>query len=726
MSADQREQEEKSALTRFATRRLYRDWKELQKERNAGTLTTITALPTSDISVWHCNLRPDYGPFAGTVFHLVLRFPVNYPHSPPNVGLCTYLSHPNVFHGWSDEGYGVCLDMIQGWSTGDPYAGWTSAYSVLSLLLQLQSFLFAENIPQDYGGDEKARRSPKSIDHAIRSARAFWYETESHDGTTVIHTHEKPWPPLPRYKGKICRRVLRRSLGKKPARQTKLVLIPWQEQSNDQEESEPFQLRDADFPSLSGGNELSISYSYLYNQVENSLEKKRLGFEVNDEASIKSNSTNEEEKTTVIQQQVELSPQLPSILYTNIFSFLEFKDILRSRDVCCHWRSVVMTYNLLERSQVMCFHSKSTLDEKNCVLGVGMKVEYYPDGKALKSVTSPLDLLSLETFREENVRTGVWGGRREAFDYFLPLIIDNCHAQKAVPIIEQTVHQIMMYCILPEGKQNDLRQRKNIGKGQCNHKNFHPHMIFQLLAVLMNTMVVQLMNHSTSSRRKRRVQQQQNIGKVNRYASEKALEGYCAFHHMLLYFSKRYPALVDLANVQVNLFLSAERFRNKSFTPNLGLLLVCLTLSRRGWDALMKPLVIEVFDRNVRWLLQKYPELAQDSLPGKERLEKTFEGAKTSLRLLMFQVFFMSCIGRPKNATGPFDVLHNYEKRLGKPTTAQKDDLQQNAKDILAVQTWTQFFQRLGGQIPTEARLVSILWQAVRNSERKRYHRSQN
>ena len=73
---------------------------------------------------------------------------------------------------------------------------------------------------------------------------------------------------------------------------------------------------------------------------------------------------------------------------------------------------------------------------------------------------------------------------------------------------------------------------------------------------------------------------------------------------MLLYFGKIYPYLIDLANGQIKSFLSSEEARTKRHIPNFGLLLVFLTLIRQSWDVSRKPLAMEVFDRNVRWLLQ--------------------------------------------------------------------------------------------------------------------------
>ena len=184
----------------FAKRRLLKDLKELMAE--GSNLTTITALPTESLFTWHCNLRPDEGPYAGTIFHIILEFPQNYPHSPPKVNLCTSMRHPNVFDGWRDDGYPyICLDMLKEHTVNDAYAGWTSAYTVMSLLLQLQSFLFSENVPQEYGGYATNMASTKAIRDATWRAQAFTCTVRDSDGEEQVHSHECPWPPLPEFVG---------------------------------------------------------------------------------------------------------------------------------------------------------------------------------------------------------------------------------------------------------------------------------------------------------------------------------------------------------------------------------------------------------------------------------------------------------------------------------------------------------------------------------------------
>lgn len=125
-----------------ALRRLMRELQMTQAEPSWG----VSAAPASDddLFVWHCNVAGQ--PRSGgppIVLHLELRFSDEYPVRPPKVEILgSAVTHPNVFSTF------ICLDMLEGgeWSTdaekSRPYSGWSSAYSILSILRQLQTFFF--------------------------------------------------------------------------------------------------------------------------------------------------------------------------------------------------------------------------------------------------------------------------------------------------------------------------------------------------------------------------------------------------------------------------------------------------------------------------------------------------------------------------------------------------------------------------------------------------------
>lgn len=94
-------------------------------------------------------------------FHFILEFPATYPLSPPHIKLCTPIPHPNVLPDKyvtylqvklfnltnKNRGfYSLCMDMLEEgeWSEdidkNMKYSGWSSAYTVQLILVQLQVF----------------------------------------------------------------------------------------------------------------------------------------------------------------------------------------------------------------------------------------------------------------------------------------------------------------------------------------------------------------------------------------------------------------------------------------------------------------------------------------------------------------------------------------------------------------------------------------------------------
>ncbi|XP_051912498.1 ubiquitin-conjugating enzyme E2 1-like [Hippocampus zosterae] len=124
----------------FSIRRLVKDYIELEKERIPTV--GVAAKPLDDnIFKWHANIKgPEGTPYEGGIFHLEIEFPQSYPHAPPKITLFTTLPHPN---------------------------GWSSAYSVQSVLIQLQSFLFEESLEKD------TSEYQKQVKLAIKNANEY-------------------------------------------------------------------------------------------------------------------------------------------------------------------------------------------------------------------------------------------------------------------------------------------------------------------------------------------------------------------------------------------------------------------------------------------------------------------------------------------------------------------------------------------------------------------------
>jgi ubiquitin-protein ligase len=221
-----------SPKLRFAVQRLQRDYAEY--EASKGDFANITAAPMAmlkpdshsmvDWLEWHVNLSPEDGPFKGGKYHLIVRFPPNYPLSAPKATMCSPIPHNHVYGTW------ICLNVLSGYiadyqaevsdiiitpcgrraivkaihhthhsseyelkyvdgefETGrapvhacrlsEEDQGWSYAYSVSSVLMQLSSFLFDET---QIRNDKAAQQS------SVASSLKFKCALCGHAGTSPV------------------------------------------------------------------------------------------------------------------------------------------------------------------------------------------------------------------------------------------------------------------------------------------------------------------------------------------------------------------------------------------------------------------------------------------------------------------------------------------------------------------------------------------------------------
>jgi len=135
---------------------------------------TISLANNSNLYEWNCSI---YGPpdtiYEGGYFKAVIRFPFDYPYSPPNVRFHTKMWHPNIY-----ENGEVCISILHP-PVDDPESGelpserWTPTQSVRTIILSIISLLMEPNIS-----------SPANVDASVMYKR--WRAGEDSDYANYV------------------------------------------------------------------------------------------------------------------------------------------------------------------------------------------------------------------------------------------------------------------------------------------------------------------------------------------------------------------------------------------------------------------------------------------------------------------------------------------------------------------------------------------------------------
>jgi len=115
-------------------------------------------------------------------------------------------------------------------------------------------------------------------------------------------------------------------------------------------------------------------------------------------------------------------------------------------------------------------------------------------------------------------------------------------------------------------------------------------------------------------------------------------------HRLFLEFLIQHPALVSSAKESVRNFIEDPAKRHIDHTASIGLLVIFITFTGQTWDDLAPSYLAEGFDRNVRRIVRRYPELNTSEPEPKidaTRISKSFAASNLSgLRFLMTQLLF--------------------------------------------------------------------------------------
>jgi len=295
-----------------------------------------------------------------------------------------------------------------------------------------------------------------------------------------------------------------------------------------------------------------------------------------------------------------------------------------------------------------------------------------------------LELLSVQAFEVHHVNESVW---KEQFNMFLPLILCPDHAKRARKTLVESLRKIA-----------NKKELTSI-----------PDVVLYVLPKLMNTMIVSMMQGKTDETK----------FYVESFISERALLGYCSFHHMLLFFANEYPAIQTRIDSIVEKFMASPDDQQKSVVPDLGEFLALMSLSKHSWNELAKPLLKELLTRNVLWTLKKHPNFV--GAPGPEKIQQMWGACRTSWRLVMFQVYFLDSFGHPQGKSWDY-MLEHYNRSFGRPNEVMKNKLHEAVLTMAKVQSWPQFFNFLHVPCPSQAKFAQTLSTAVKTSSLRGYH----
>ncbi|KAG5715342.1 hypothetical protein E4T56_gene7407, partial [Termitomyces sp. T112] len=343
-------------------------------------------------------------------------------------------------------------------------------------------------------------------------------------------------------------------------------------------------------------------------------------------------------------------------------------------------RVVTSRYVLLER-ELRCFFLRNPL--RSSILGIGIALNR-ENGR----LSSDFDWLSWEAFDTYQVRISV---QKRDFEFFLPLAFNRDHFNRVenriwshLEILHKAASEIRR-----KGRPRPFRPPQNL------------HATVEVVYKLMNNIVVLLMKACNDVLETPPTPSTESTSAITLlHASEKAVTAYGHLYHLLLCLSRTTPAILKDAVTRLLRFLHFPQYRLKVHVPDLGELIVLITLvlalppDQRGhlsWASLNGPVLEEATVRNAKWLLEKHPTLeVMEDGPSPYRLHTTFMAHKTGLRLMMFQITFLDIFVKTY-AANPSQLDDNY----GFPEPSIPARMVEEVKAIYKVDTWPAFFRRV-------------------------------
>ncbi|KAF5320007.1 hypothetical protein D9611_011021 [Ephemerocybe angulata] len=697
--------------------RLQRDLAELREQPYPGVDVFID---DADIRKFCLVLSPPAGPWKGLSLHFDVQLPPSWPSDPPTVSSSVSgIDHPNLFGNW------ICCDLLKPMSyleTGYT-GGYTPALTLRGLFLQFLTFFSSTSVEQDYGG---------AIEIGDALISSYMQEKD-------VAAAQYPWERCCRSHGGLCTC--------KPLHRSQLELErEWRADSRPETTLLVYSSADGTVTHKVKGTTPKATRVHLFEKQNprwkatlelistwsckrcpyGSAEHPHQASQAGGTLTILSNPTNNH----------HISPDVCVLHLLNDDVLLEIASHMLSETLITFGRAYPRFHALITGHHVFllrelhCFFLKTPLNEG--ILGIGVAFEPGP-----RTLSSDFDWLSLEAFEKHAVRKSI---QKRDFEFFLPLAFNQGHFIQArqeiwrrVALIDAAVRQADV------GRQaNGSSGRGGYGRGRGGppaparinaspSPPAQPHHIFNVLFKMMNNIVVSLMQSCDDAL----VVSKRSSSTPNLLnASEKAVISYCHLMHLLICLCRSHPVVLEDARQRIQTFLQTPANRTKAVTPDMGELIVVITLvlimtppnqpTQLSWPKVAGPFLEEAITRNVRWVLKDAPELeVMEEGASDYRLTTTFSRSKTSLRLIMFQITFLNMFIKTYHTIGIQALDQNY----GFPESHLPARMVEEIKDLYKVDTWPGFFAKAQyAKSFTKGEFTEMLRAAVAKSRQRGYH----
>ena len=361
--------------------RLLKDIAELQND----PYPNITLRPRNDGLSEACLILTPQGQEA---LHLTIIFGREYPLRPPTVSIQSRVSHPNVFDDY------ICASIL------NTTEGYTPAYTLKAICIQLLSFFTSDRIEQDHGyyhvdlNDYRKRVSLYALDRlaAIRCAHCGFRSKEA-----VLEDQ---------------------------------TLAP----------------RITDDLTASRDRDLEPQTEDVVNSAAPAtLAKNAAPSEATEISTVSLVKTSEHISPVTLPDRVLA---LPNEILMLILDELDTISLMAIARTCREIGYLIASHDFIHMRELQCFCLKENFMKMQ--LGIGVSVT---GGRAQGSLGSEFDLLSLEAFGKYNVRRSVQGVN---FQYWLPVPLSWRHWRSVKPLVEPSFRKIAVAAKMPIATSADV------------------------------------------------------------------------------------------------------------------------------------------------------------------------------------------------------------------------------------------------------------------------------